>query len=102
MYRYSFTAWALPMVVLCAAPLTTPVFAQATMHPDPAEAGRPAPPIEYQSVFSGYQPFREQKGNAWKEVNKEVADNPGMGKEGMPGIEGKPPMDHDMSKGAKK
>ena len=64
---------------LCAASLSTLAFAQSAARPDPTAAGRPAPTVEYQSVFSGYQPFREQKGNAWKEVNKEVADNPGMG-----------------------
>ena len=66
-------------LVLCAASLSTLAFAQSTARPDPAEAGRPAPMAEYRSVFSGYQPFQEQKGNVWKEVNKEVADNPGMG-----------------------
>ena len=65
-------------VALCAASLSPLAFAQFTARPDPAEAGRPAPKVEYQSVFSGYQPFREQKGNPWKEVNQEVADNPGM------------------------
>ena len=64
---------------LCAASLSTLAFAQSVARPDPADAGGPVPRMEYQSVFSGYQPFREQKGNVWKEVNKEVADNPGMG-----------------------
>ena len=66
-------------VALCAASLSTSALAQSTARPSPTEAGRPALAMEYQSVFSGYQPFQEQKGNVWKEVNKEVADNPGMG-----------------------
>ena len=53
--------------------------AQAPSRPDPAKPDWPAPKVEYQSVFSGYQLFQEQKSNVWKEVNKEVADNPGMG-----------------------
>ena len=53
--------------------------AQNSARPDPADAGRLVPLVGYQSVFSGYQLFQEQKSNVWKEVNKEVADNPGMG-----------------------
>ena len=90
MYRYVLSAWALPIAALCAASLSTLTSAQSAARPDPAEAGRPAPAVEYQSVFSSYQPFREQKGNVWKEVNKEVAENPGMGPMGsMKGMSGK-------------
>lgn len=46
--------------------------------PNPADPAAAVPALEYESAFSDYQPFREQKGNAWKQVNKEVADNPGM------------------------
>ena len=71
--------------------------AQAPSRPDPAKPDWPAPKAEYQSVFSGYQPLREQKGNVWKEVNKEVADNPGMGPMGsMKGMSG---MDAKGGKG---
>ena len=90
MYRYVLSAWALPIAALCAASLSTLTSAQSAARPDPAEAGRPAPAVEYQSAFSGYQPFREQKGNVWKEVNKDVAENPGMGPMGsMKGMSGK-------------
>ena len=89
-------------VALSAASLSTLAFAQSTARPDPADAGRPAPMAEYRSVFSGYQPFREQKGNVWKEVNKEVADNPGMGPMGslkdMPG-KSMPGMSNKSDKG---
>ena len=74
--------------------------AQAPSRPDPAKPDWPAPKVEYQSVFSGYQPLQEQKGNVWKEVNKEVADNPGMGPMGA--MKGKSGMDHRMGKGEKK
>jgi len=47
--------------------------------PDPANAGALAPIPKYQSAFSDYRPFREEKIGSWKDVNQEVADNPGMG-----------------------
>ena len=90
MQRDFLSIRALPILALFAAFLSTPAFAQFQARPDPAEAGRSAPAVEYQSVFSGYQPFREQKGNVWKEVNREVADNPGMGPiHSMKGMSGK-------------
>ena len=53
---------------------------------DPADPGAISPATKYESAFSDYQPFQEQKSNAWKQVNKEVADNPGMGSmKDMPG-----------------
>ena len=72
--------------------------AQAPSRPDPAKPDWPAPKAEYQSVFSGYQPLREQKGNVWKEVNKEVADNPGMGPMGA--MKGMASMGDKGGKGA--
>lgn len=53
--------------------------AQSSNLPNPADPGAVAPAVKYESAFSDYQPFREQKSNSWKQVNKEVADNPGMG-----------------------
>ena len=100
-----------------AACVTGSVAAQTPARPDPAQADWPTPIVGYQSVFSGYQPLREQKGNVWQEVNKEVADNPGMGPigamKGVAGIDAKggkpaasasgtPPTDHHMGKGEKK
>jgi len=52
--------------------------AQSGKLPDPADPGAAAPAAKYESAFSDYQPFREQEGTSWKQVNKEVADNPGM------------------------
>ena len=90
MQRDFLSIRALPILALFAAFLSTPAFAQFQARPDPAETGRSAPAVKYQSVFSGYQPFREQEGNAWKEVNREVADNPGVGPmRSMKGMSGK-------------
>ena len=55
------------------------VMAQSSKLPNPADPGVASPTLRYESTFSDYQPFREQKSNSWKQVNKEVADNPGMG-----------------------
>ena len=88
--------------------------AQSNARPDPTNPAAPAPVIQPQSAFADYQPFQEQKSNSWKQVNQEVADNPGMGSMGsmkdmpgktMPGMDSKTadaPMskegagDHDM------
>lgn len=53
--------------------------AQSGKLPNPADPGAAVPAVKYESAFSDYQPFQEQKSNSWKQVNKEVADNPGMG-----------------------
>ena len=60
----------------------TTAAAQSGKLPDPADPGAAAPAVKYESAFSDYQPFQEQKSNAWKQVNKEVADDPGMGSMG--------------------
>ena len=52
--------------------------AQSSKLPDPADPGAAVPSVKYESSFSDYQPFREQESTSWKQVNKEVADNPGM------------------------
>ena len=71
---------------------------QSSKFPDPADAAAPVPVNPYRSAFTDYQPFQEQKGNSWKQVNKEVADHPGMGSMGsmkdlpemtMPGMDPK-------------
>ena len=60
--------------------------AQSGNLPNPADPGAAAPAVKYESAFSDYQPFQEQISNAWKQVNQEVADNPGMGAmKDMPG-----------------
>jgi len=71
----------------------TTVVAQSGKLPNPADPGAAASAMKYESAFSDYQPFREQKINSWKEVNQVVADNPGMGPMGsmkdMPGMDTK-------------
>ena len=57
----------------------TSVSAQSAKLPSPADPEAAVSPLKYESAFSGYQPFREQKNTSWKQVNKEVADHPGMG-----------------------
>ena len=68
--------------------------AQSGKMPDPADPGTAIPAVKYESAFSGYQPFREQKIRSWKDANQEVADNPGMGSMGaMGGMKDMPGMD---------
>ena len=73
---------------------------------NPADPNAAPPVMPRQSAFDDYQPFQEQKSNSWKQVNKEVADNPGMGSMGsmkdmpgkaMPGMDSKT-ADAPMSK----
>jgi Cu/Ag efflux protein CusF len=84
------------------------VVAQTSKLPNPADPDSAAPAVKYESAFSDYQPFQEQKSNAWKQVNKEVADNPGMGSmkdvpgKTMPGMNSKTadaPMSEDGAGG---
>jgi hypothetical protein len=53
--------------------------AQPLSRPGPAERSAASPRPDYQSAFSDYRPFRDENVRSWKEVNKEVADNHGMG-----------------------
>ena len=46
---------------------------------EPPDSSVAAPMVKYESAFTDYQPFREPQIRSWKEVNKEVADNPSMG-----------------------
>lgn len=53
--------------------------AQSASRSDPADPGTAVPDIQPISVFKDYRPFREQTSNSWKQMNDEVAANPGMG-----------------------
>jgi Cu/Ag efflux protein CusF len=70
--------------------------AQGDKRPDPADPHVSSPAVKYESSFSDYQPFREQKLRSWKDANQEVAENPGMGSmnhgpgKGMPGMHSSP------------
>ena len=82
--------------------------AQSSKLPNPADPSAVVAFVKYKSAFSDYQPFREQKSDFWKQVNKEVADNPGMGSmkdmpgKTMPGMDSKTadaPMSKDSAAG---
>ena len=60
--------------------------AQFNNLPNPADPAATPVPSRYESPFTGYKPFRDEEIRSWQEVNKEVADNPGMGSMG--------PMNH--------
>lgn len=73
---------------------------------DPADPQAVVPALTYESAFSGYLPFREQKSDAWKQANRQVAAHPGMSSmdsmkemtdQAMPGMESKS-ADEPMSK----
>ena len=40
--------------------------------PSAADAGARVPATQYDSAFTGYQPYREQKLAPWRELNDEV------------------------------
>lgn len=39
----------------------------------PADPGAPVPAFRYESVFTDYRPYREEKLAPWRDVNDEVA-----------------------------
>ena len=53
--------------------------AQSLSRLNPADPGVAVPVLQPQPAFADYQPVREQKSNSWKQMNDEVAANPGMG-----------------------
>ena len=81
--------------------------AQSLPRLNPADPSVAVPALQSQSAFKDYRPFREQKSNSWKQMNAEVAANPGMGDmSSMKGVSEKamsemgerpdaPPMKHD-------
>lgn len=61
------------IAVWAAAPLTYARAADAVVKPPQAsDASARAPEMKYDSAFTGYQPFREQKLAPWRELNDEV------------------------------
>src|SRR5688500_11980848 len=48
-------------------------FAQQSTRPHPADPAAKAPPVRYESVFSGYTPCREEKIAPWRDLNDEAA-----------------------------
>ena len=55
------------------------VIAQSLPRLNPADPNVTVPVLLPQSAFVDYRPFLEQKSNSWKQMNDEVAANPGMG-----------------------
>ena len=53
--------------------------ANSSKRPEPGDSRVAAAAVKYESAFIDYQPFQEAQLKSWKEVNKEVAENPGMG-----------------------
>ncbi len=45
---------------------------RAAAPPTAANAAAPVPPSHYDSAFTGYRPYREQKLAPWRELNDEV------------------------------
>ena len=41
--------------------------------PDPADPAAAAPAVNYESAFTGYQPFREEEVRDWRALNEEVS-----------------------------
>lgn len=72
MLFFSRPLW-LPLIVL-----PTLAWAQTSNPTDPTDPSVAPPPVHYESVFSGYRPFQEQKIAAWPQVLEEVAAVPGM------------------------
>ncbi len=56
----------------CAAFGTSNAMAQQRANTNPADPRAEAPPTRYESAFTGYQSFRDEKLAPWREVNDEV------------------------------
>ena len=59
---------------LCIAALAVPAAhaAEPTATPPAADANARVPETQYNSAFTGYQPFREQKLAPWRELNDDA------------------------------
>ncbi|OAJ53884.1 hypothetical protein A6V36_10520 [Paraburkholderia ginsengiterrae] len=49
-----------------------------TQNPDPADAAASVPAVSVPSAFADYQPYRDQQGPTWQELNRSVASSSGM------------------------
>lgn len=63
-------AWALPMAF--AVPLACAQPAQGERRPDPQDARASVPRVAYESPFSGYRAYTEEKPGSWKDANDTV------------------------------
>ena len=86
-FRFAVTKGCLAIFALTINAAT--VMAQSSKLPNPADPNVASPALKYESVFSVFEPFRDEELRSWKEVNQEVADNPAMGSMGsMKGMHG--------------
>jgi hypothetical protein len=46
---------------------------QPSTQPHPADPNAAAPAVQYESVFAGYTPYRDEKLAPWRNVNDEAA-----------------------------
>jgi hypothetical protein len=71
--HYRYLTFALAFAAL-AVPAAHAVHAQdrSAAPPQAANAEARVPPTHYDSAFTGYQPFREQKLAPWRELNDEA------------------------------
>lgn len=60
------------LCLACAAFVASSAMAQQLANTHPAAPGVKAPPVRYESAFTGYQSFRDEKLAPWREVNDEV------------------------------
>lgn len=60
------------LCLACAAFVTSNAMAQQLANTNPADPGVKAPPMRYESAFTSYQSFRDEKLAPWREVNDEV------------------------------
>ena len=64
--------------------IALPVAAHAQSRTDPADPKTAAAPLEYESAFAGYRPFRDAKPAPWRQVNEEVKGAGGHAAHGAP------------------
>lgn len=65
--------FALPALLALGVQLPGTALAQSKPHPAPMNPAAAAPPLTYESAFTGYRPGQEQPAVAWKESNARVA-----------------------------
>lgn len=72
--------FALPALLALGAQLPATALAQSHPHPAPMDPAAVAPPLAYESAFTGYKPGHEPATVSWKESNARVAQPlPGAG-----------------------
>jgi hypothetical protein len=64
--------FALPAVLAVGAQFPATALAQSAAHPAPMNSAAAAPPLAYESAFTGYQPGQEPAAVSWKESNARV------------------------------